>query len=252
MKKLLLASVGVVAMATAATAADLPARMPAKAPAYVVPLYNWTGFYIGGHLGWARVDLDSTLVGPIGPFPAGTGFGGRDDGFIYGGQIGFNYQVSQWVFGIEGQLSGTSDIGRNGTNTGLFLGTPFSANSTASVDWIATLAGRIGVAVGPAGNILIYGKGGVAWMDWSVCGSTTFLGVTTGGGCGGSTETGWMVGVGAEYGFTPNWSAKIEYNYLDLGTQRTTFAAGGPVIDTDLTTHIVKVGINYRFGGLFR
>jgi len=268
MKKLLLASVGVVAMATAATAADLPARMPAKAPAYVAPLYNWTGFYIGGHLGWARVDLDSTLVGAFAPFGAGASFGGSDDGFIYGGQVGFNWQTGAWVFGVEGQLSGT-DIGSSGSVTSIpTLAFPLAVTGTTSsnIDWMATLAARIGYAFGPTGNVLLYAKGGIAWLDWSVCGSTTVASIVTSGGCGGGTETGWMLGLGLEYGFTPNWSAKIEYNYLDFGKKDATLSGtscffstgdvGGQGCFTDTATgpvdtqiHMVKFGLNYRFTG---
>src|SRR5688500_16482122 len=104
MKKLLLAGVGVIAMATAAMAADLPVRGPA-APAYVAQAYNWTGFYVGAHLGWARVDLSETVVAAPAGFGTGT-VSGRDDGFIYGGQVDFNYQIGQFVIGVEGQLSG--------------------------------------------------------------------------------------------------------------------------------------------------
>src|SRR5688500_3230277 len=95
MKKLLLASVGLVAMATAALAADLPVKAPPMP--YVAPLYNWTGFYLGAHLGWARVDLDQTLLTVAAPFAAGTALGRSDDGFLYGGQIGFNWQTGAWV-----------------------------------------------------------------------------------------------------------------------------------------------------------
>jgi len=254
MKKLLLATVGVVAMATTASAADLPARMPVKAPAYVAPLYNWTGFYIGGHVGWARVDLGQTLLTAVGPFAAGTSLGGSDDGFTYGGQIGFNYQVGAWVFGIEGELSGV-DIGASGTATGVVLGVPVTINGSTGVDWIASVTGRVGYAFGPMGNVLVYGKGGIAWMDWSACASGVIGGVAFAAGCGGGTETGWTLGAGLEWGFAPNWSAKIEYQYYDFGDQRVGFVGGplaGTAINTDLSTQSVKIGVNYRFGGWFR
>lgn len=254
MKKLLLATVGVVAMATTASAADLPARMPVKAPPYVAPLYNWTGFYIGGHLGWARVDLDQTLLTTAAPFAAGTTLGRSDDGFLYGGQLGFNWQAGAWVFGIEGELSGV-DIGSSGTATGVVAGVPVTVNGSAGIDWIASVTGRVGYAFGPLGNILVYAKGGIAWMDWSACASGTAGGVFFTGGCGGGTETGWTLGAGLEWGFAPNWSAKIEYQYYDFDDQRVGFVGGplvGAAVSTDLTTQVVKVGVNYRFGGWFR
>ena len=245
MQKLLLAGVGVVAMATAATAADLPARMPAKAPAYVAQVYNWTGFYVGAHLGWARVDLSETVVAAPAGFGTGT-ISGRDDGFIYGGQVGFNYQIGQFVLGIEGQLSG-ADIGSSGTTVAVVGPTTFTVTGSSGIDWMATLAARFGVAFG---NALLYGKAGFAWMDWSASaiGTSTTAGVVTTVGTvtAGGTETGYMLGFGLEYGFTPNWSAKIEYNYLDFGNERR--SGGGFTVDSDLTTHLVKAGINYRFG----
>jgi outer membrane immunogenic protein len=235
MKRVLLASVGVLALATAsATAADLPARgaYPTKAPAYVAQVYNWTGFYVGAHVGWGRVDLTSTVIAPAGFGSAGD----SQSGFLGGGQVGFNYQVGQFVFGVEGDIAWT-DIGRTTTTT--FGGTTIVDSS--NVDWIATLAGRLGYAWGPA---LLYVKGGVAWMDWSA--SAVATGAFVGAATGGNTETGYVIGAGLEYGFTPNWSAKLEYNYLDFGTERV--ATGGLIVDTRLDTHIVKAGINYRFG----
>jgi outer membrane immunogenic protein len=254
MKKLLLAGVGVFALSAAvpATAADLPARMPAKAPAYVAPIFSWTGFYVGGHVGWARVDLTETISAAPAGFPTGS-FGDDESGFIYGGQIGFNWQINQFVIGVEGQLSG-ADIGRTVTITaapgvGAPAGTAtITATGTASVDWIATLAARFGVAFGQS---LLFAKVGAAWLDWSSSASATAftaggLVLATAAATGGGTETGWMVGLGFEHAFTPNWSAKIEYNYMDFGDSRT--GAAGLVVDTDLTTHLVKVGVNYRFG----
>jgi outer membrane immunogenic protein len=221
MKKLLLASVGVVAMATAATAADLPARYPTKAPAYVVPLYNWTGFYLGAHVGWGWADFD----------------GGKDNGFVGGGQLGFNYQINQFVIGVEGDVSWT-DIGES--VTGFVGAVPLTVSLTN--DWIATLAARAGVAVGATGNVLLYVKGGVAWTDWSV--SATALGVTASVG---DTATGYILGAGIEYGFTPNWTAKLEYNYLDFNGSSLTLA--GVTTNYDLSHSVVKVGVNYKFGG---
>jgi outer membrane immunogenic protein len=249
MKRVLLASASALLLATAvaqpAAAADLPRRVavPAAAPAYVAAVYNWTGFYIGGHLGWARVDLSESVVAAPAGFGTGT-VSGRDDGFLFGGQIGFNYQINQFVIGVEGTLSGV-DIGSSGTIVTTAGGTTFTTTGTTNVDWIATLAARFGVAFG---NTLLYAKAGVAWMDWSstATGTTTTGGLVTTVGTvsGGRTETGYVLGAGVEYGFTPNWSAKLEYNFLDFGTERRT--AGGFTVDNDLTTHLVKAGINYR------
>jgi outer membrane immunogenic protein len=98
------------------------------------------------------------------------------------------------------------------------------------------------VAVGATGNVLLYVKGGVAWTDWSV--SATALGVTASVG---DTATGYILGAGIEYGFTPNWTAKLEYNYLDFNGSSLTLA--GVTTNYDLSHSVVKVGVNYKFGG---
>lgn len=266
MKRLLLASVGLVAMATAATAADLAARPVTKAPAFIPPpLYNWSGFYIGGHLGWAGFELGETFV-----TPAGTVFNngffddrGRVDAFIGGGQAGFNYQAGAWVFGVEGQISAVN-IDRDRRHDGFVViggvNNPMAVVVNARVDFLATLAGRIGYAFGPTGNFLVYAKGGGAWLGFSGCGRATVNGVTTfNGGCGDDTLSGWMVGGGAEWGFAPNWSIKAEYNFLDFSDHNNNNIVFGPGpfnntigFGHDLQTHIVKVGLNWRFGDLFR
>jgi outer membrane immunogenic protein len=235
MKRLLLASVALVALGVAvpASAADLGVRRgPAVAPVAVAPIYNWTGFYIGGHLGWANAEHD--IVDDFGFFGPTIVSGGSADGFLAGGQVGFNYQVGQWVFGVEGQFS-WADLSRRDT-----FGIPgFSFDR--DINWLSTVAGRLGIAFG---NALIYGKGGVAFMDWSATACATGIGCASVG----DTETGWMVGVGLEYGFTPNWSAKIEYNFNRFEDVATNFI-DIPGIHNDVDIHVVKAGINYRFGG---
>ena len=248
MKRLLLASVGLVALGIAvpASAADLPRRGPAVAPVAVAPIYNWTGFYIGGHIGWAHSELDATLSQDFFPFTAGTNLsGGGNDSFLGGGQVGFNYQVGQFVFGVEGQFSWT-DAGRDAT---IFIG-PNSVTASTDVNWVATIAARFGVAFG---NALFYGKGGIAFLDWGA--DVTFAGpaVQNGTVSFGNTETGWMVGVGLEYGFAPNWSAAIEYDHLFMQDRTYTFVTPGGILagndrirqDVDLVT----VRVNYRWGG---
>jgi outer membrane immunogenic protein len=246
MKRVLLASVGLVALAVPASAADLrtrrPPPAPAVAPVVVAPVFSWTGFYVGGHVGWGRLEGDSTVADAVAGIPAGTVFGTSKDGFLGGAQAGFNWQVSQLVFGIEGQISWT-DLGRDVTVTaGLPLTT---ANVSTDVNFVATVAGRLGVAFG---NLLIYGKGGVAFLDWDS--KVAFSGPVSGSFNHGDTATGWMVGAGLEYGFTPNWSAKVEYNFLSFDSVHTTFNVGSvaTAIDRDLDMHVVKLGINYRFG----
>jgi outer membrane immunogenic protein len=212
MKRVLVASVALIALAVSASAADVRVRRtppPAPGAAVLAPFYNWTGFYVGGHLGWGDSTLDTN---------------GSSDGFLGGVQAGYNFQMNQLVFGVEGQISWT-DIG-NDTNLGAVA---------TSIDWLATIAGRLGYAFGPA---LAYGKVGVAFLDWT---SSAGRGLGTG-----DTETGWVLGAGLEYGFTPNWSAKIEYNFTSFELDRTSLVRS--TFDRELDVHLVKLGINYRFG----
>jgi outer membrane immunogenic protein len=193
------------AMPIAAQAAD------ADRPYYRAPLtafYNWTGFYVGAHAGFASTDGGS--------------------GFIGGGQAGYNYQVGQWVFGVEGQMSATSISDSAGgviTVNGVPVG---SVGAKGSLDWISTFAGRAGFAFD---RWLVYGKLGAAWAHGSasafVTGPGGSMGISTS-----DTVSGWMLGFGTEYALRDNWSAKVEYNMMD-------FDHG--------TIHAVKAGINYRF-----
>ena len=212
-----------------------------------VSVYNWTGCYIGGHVGggWANKkwsDAGGTFFAP------GTVLADHDpDGFLGGGQIGCDYQTGPWVFGVEGQAS-WSNLEKDSTFTIQFFGTiPITTRS--EIDFIATATGRVGYAFDRA---LIYAKGGVAWAHdkYSAFRSDGRLAASAS-----DTPAGWTVGGGGEYAFAPNWSAKVEYNFIDFGTNRNTFtctaaAAGLCVtapIDIYQHIHTVKVGLNYRF-----
>jgi outer membrane immunogenic protein len=256
MKNLFFGSVALLALAAAgpAVAADMPARAPVyKAAPAAVMIHNWTGFYIGGHAGWAWIDETSVLVSdPFAAFPPGfTGDTSRD-GLIAGGQIGFDWQSGNWVFGIEGDWSWTDS---NVSVPSISIAVPgLVATATGQDNWYATLTGRIGYA---QDIWLVYVKGGVAW--WNVddggfttgipgVGTATLATIT-------STRTGWTVGAGIEWALWTNWSAKIEYNYMDFGTDRYTFTTATPIVapggtvDIDTQVHAVKLGLNYRFGG---
>jgi len=229
MKKLLLSAAVLTASALPAVAADVQPRTYGKAPppVYSPPalIYNWTGFYIGGHLG--------------GAFGGDNGLQGSDARFMGGVQGGFDYQFApNWVTGIEAQYSWL-----NSNNTGIVL--PGATLVTSTNDQLGSVTGRFGYTWGPA---LLYAKGGFAWRDnpniaVSVAGAPVAF-ATSGAG-----KDGWTVGAGLEYMFAPNWSAKAEYQYYNFGT--TTFIGGPPAVvgsrfrDDDQT---VKVGVNYRFG----
>jgi outer membrane immunogenic protein len=215
----LLAAAGIALGMQSASAADL-GRPVYKAPApAVVAAYNWSGFYLGGHLGGAFSSEELTDIA------TGATASTDPDGFIGGVQAGFNWQADRWVFGIEGDWSWS---GADGSAS--LVGAPY----TSEHNWYATLTGRVGYAWD---NWLWYVKGGAAWADIDY----SYLGVTAS-----DTRVGWTVGTGLEWGLTPNWSAKLEYNYLDFGKDSYTFA-GFPV-DVDTQVHLVKAGLNYRFG----
>jgi outer membrane immunogenic protein len=227
MQKLLLGVVAAIVFAGPAMAADMPARTYTKAPVYTPPqaIYNWTGFYIGGHIGGAWAG-DNSLAGN----------GGR---FLGGVQGGFDYQfATNWVIGAEAQYSWLT----NGSSSVAF---PGAGLITSKNDQIGSVTGRFGYTWGPA---LLYAKGGYAWRD------NPNLGVSVAGTpaaftTSGNHKDGWTVGAGLEYMFAPNWSAKAEYQYYNFGS--TTFTSGpAPIVgtrhhDDDQT---VKVGVNYRFG----
>ena len=227
MKKLLLGAAALIALAAPAAAADLPARTYSKAPVYTAPqmVYNWTGFYIGGHVG--------------GAFAGDNSLQASSARFLGGVQGGADYQFApNWVIGAEAQYSWLG-----GNNNGVLF--PAGTLVTSNTNQLGSVTGRFGYTWGPA---LLYAKGGYAWRD------NNNLGVSVGGApvafaTTGNHKDGYTVGAGLEYMFAPNWSAKAEYQYYNFGS--TTFTAGTPEIvgarfrDDE---HTVKVGINYRFG----
>ncbi len=222
----LFAIAGVMTVSGAASAADI-----ARAPIYKAPpagvlqtQYDWTGFYVGGHVGygWAEKDWRDS----VGLFDVSH----QANGFLGGAQAGFNYQIGMFVLGVEGDWSWSNMSGSSNV-----LGATFNTD----VNWTATLAGRAGLAFD---RWLVYGKGGVAWANDHY--STNFYPLSTDIT---DTRMGWVVGAGVEYAFAPQWTAKIEYNYMDFGTERVSFAPGFAT-DIDQKVQTVKFGINYKFG----
>jgi len=227
MKKLLLGAASLFAFAAPAVAADIPARTYTKAPAYTVPeaVYNWTGFYIGGHLGGAFAGDNSVL--------------GSNARFLGGVQGGVDYQFApNWVVGAEAQYSWLS----NNNNAAVF---PGGTLITSNNNQLGSVTGRLGYAWGPA---LFYGKGGFAWRDNNNFG-VSVAGVPAAFTTTGSHNDGYTVGAGLEYMFAPNWSAKVEYQYYNFGN--TTFNTGpADIVGARFRDdeHTVKAGLNYRFG----
>jgi outer membrane immunogenic protein len=204
-----LSSVMLASAITASGAADAPP--PYKMPPPPPPYFLWTGFYVGAHVGagWFDGDGDGT------------------SGFVGGGQVGYNYQVNNWVFGLEGDFSGTT-LGAT-YNVPTFFG-PVSASW--SLDWISTLTPRVGYAFD---RWLVYGKAGAAWAHASASASAFGLGASVD-----STTSGFVYGVGTEYALWNNWSAKLEYNGFSFSNDSSVNSGN---------FHTVKAGLNYRFGG---
>jgi outer membrane immunogenic protein len=233
MKKLLLATVALAALgATApALAADLGAGgypYATKAPAYAAPLYNWTGFYIGGHLGGA-FSSDNNFAG----LSTGNNGNGR---FLGGVQGGADWQFApNWVVGAEAQYSWLSG------NVGAVF--PGGFGYTNNQRGLGSVTGRFGYTWGPG---LIYVKGGYAYSDNNE--TVTLNGAPVAFAINGNHRDGYTLGAGVEYMFAPNWSAKAEYQYYNFGNSNFTApAALVPFGSFRTDDHTLKAGVNYRF-----
>jgi outer membrane immunogenic protein len=234
----------------AASAADMPTKAPVYKAVEVVP-YNWTGIYIGGNVGYGWGSTQSTAVTGNANFPVGFVFDRADmTGALGGGQIGINYQVANWVFGVEGKYSWADITGSETSFSPLIAGNRTLSDS--KLTWLATATGRVGYAWN---NWLPYVKGGAAWThNESNTTTSTALGVVTATAVGSETRSGWTVGAGLEYGFWNNWSARLEYDYLDFGTASVgrTFTSGAAIGTTatrnnEMHVSVVEAALNYRF-----
>ena len=297
MKRILIGISAVASLiATSALAADLPAKAPiyTKAPVYVDPGYDWSGFYVGGNVGysWGNSSGTQTLTDPgTGTLlnSAATKF--NMDGIIGGAQIGYNWQRDKWVFGLEADIQGSGQAGNGsavcagGTATVLnslcavghrgdtapFNVPAFPVTSTLaeSLDWFGTVRGRIGGLVDP--KVLLYATGGLAYGEVSASNTVGGFNITGPQGVNGSTITpfaagysnsslrvGWTLGAGVEGVISGNWTAKLEYLYIDLGNVSGSFvtpliAPSGAFATSSYSSHItdniLRVGVNYRFSG---
>ncbi len=224
-----------------ASAADLPTKAPAYAPA---PSYNWTGFYAGVQVGGGWDSNQVTVVNSTVHFPAGYSHTpSHGSGFLGGGYAGFNYQINRFVLGIDGDYSWANLIGSESDVSPL---TGVTNNDTERVKWIATLTGRLGYAVD---NWMFFCKGGAVWAGFDGNGiiPTVETNVSL------TTRYGWTLGAGVEWGFTAHWSAKVEYDYANFGTSNynrmTTSGTSPPIIPFSATSSLntVKLALAYRF-----
>jgi outer membrane immunogenic protein len=245
MRKLISAGVGLAALTVGLRPAAGADIMPYGGPPPTVIIFSWTGFYFGAHVGgaWAQKEVAN------GPFAfAGVTYTPASPtveptGWLAGGQIGANYQAGSWVFGVEVQASWADLSGSAGCSSATVAVT-LTASCSAKVDSLGTIAGRLGVAFD---RVLVYAKGGAAWANDKYELNSAILNFNAN-----ETRWGWMVGAGLEYSFTDSWSAKIEYNYLDFGDRSVEFTDTTDQVSLDASIrqhiHVVKTGINYRFG----
>ena len=274
MKRTLLIAALFASATVPALAADLPYKAPPPAPV-MIPVVNWTGFYVGinGGYSWGKAGRELSFFNPltgiqiIPPVGSGSTSDSNLNGGLFGGQLGYNWQSGNWVFGFETDAQWTGQRGTASRLCGLLataasaclpgvaLGT--SAAVEQHLEWFGTFRGRAGVLVTP--STLLYVTGGAAYgslnTDITVT-SITPLGLPVSvTRSGESSKFGWTIGGGIESKlsmFGSNWSGKLEYLYMDLGTVESTTGIGtGVVIGTNLSTRVTdsifRAGINYHF-----
>jgi outer membrane immunogenic protein len=247
MKRLAFAVALSVGAGSAALAADLPPPMapPPRAPAVYTPvaqIYNWSGFYVGGNLGvgWNSAGSISDTLGS-------TFSTTNNIQFLGGGQVGVNYEFyGGFVVGAEAMFDWLPNTNNTINATNLAAGT---AAATINNRWLTTATGKLGYAWD---RVLLYGKGGGAWVGMSNPGITVtgapaaFTGTST-------NNFGWTVGLGVEWAFAGSWSARAEWDYIGLQNQNFTVAgsafAGDVISVNNRSINMFTAGLNYKFGG---
>jgi outer membrane immunogenic protein len=261
-------------LATNAFGADLAARPYTKAPAIGEAGYNWTGFYAGinGGYSWGKA-TESAFIGA--PFPANAVATVRQNvnGGLAGGQIGYNWQVDpRWLLGLEADGQWTGERGRSNDFLGSIrittgggdsnIVTNASLSTETKLPWFATFRGRAGFLADP--SLLLYATGGLAVGEVKFTTQSTLTAQLFGPGASGTTpltpaitfvgtalsdsqtRVGWTAGAGVEKKFSQNWSARLEYLYIDFGT-KTYFGGTANAVDVSFHDQIVRGGINYQF-----
>jgi outer membrane immunogenic protein len=259
---LVVSALVIAAPLSVASAADMALKAAPPPP----PIYDWTGFYLGlnGGYSWGKSSTDFTSTGP------GFSTSQTMNGGLGGGQIGYNWGFKHnWLFGLEADIQGTGQRGSDPlapvvvTNVLNFVPntiTTTTGNLTQKLPWFGTARARIGVLASP--TWLLYATGGLAFGEVNtsanVSATTSTLGgipITTAAASASSNNirAGWTVGAGVEGVISGPWTAKLEYLYMDLGSFSNTFTGVGAYttlgISSHVTDNILRVGLNYRFGG---
>jgi opacity protein-like surface antigen len=246
-------------------AAVMPTKAPVKARGAVLTPVNWTGFYAGGFFGVDYGTTDNRFVGSPGP----DGSKIWSVGALGGGEVGYNYQVNKWVFGVEGDIGGANIKGGRtcGAETGIdpvthfLIAGAFSPAFFACTDkmnWVATATARVGYAYE---RTLFYVKAGAAFTNDRMtancivaapggnppCTNQAGVAIATFGAS--SNRAGFTIGYGTEFDLGHNWSAKAEYDYIDFGRKTMLASDGTTFLSDHPTTSQVKIGVNYHFSG---
>jgi outer membrane immunogenic protein len=219
-------------MGASALAADLPLKAPPPPP-----VFSWTGCYVGANAGWGHATRtwNGTATTPVTtPVSIAT----RGDGFVGGGQLGCDYQAGNWVFGVEGMFDG-STINYSTSLNNILSG----ASLTDKITSFETATARVGWAWDRS---LFYVKGGGAWAQGS---GSINAPLPLSSESHTINNSGWVVGGGFEYAFTPYLSGKIEYDFMGFMNTTVNFplTTAGPVTFTHQTLQTVLAGLNYRF-----
>jgi outer membrane immunogenic protein len=263
MKKLALILTAIAAFSGSALAADLPMKAPAAVPP--VPVWSWTGFYLGGNVGYLiENDQGNTFfTQPAATFVTGQQFNAASRSFVGGVQGGYNWQVSSWVLGIEadwdwtnsnyGPFCRTADAGPPCSDAGRgFL------NFSGKTEWLASVRGRVGWTWN---QFFVYATGGGAWgrVDTTIssnclvagCGNNAVTNALT--ASFGNNRSGWVAGLGTEFVISGNWTGRVEWLHYDLGNLTTTLVAPATFgsytasYSRSLQYDTFRVGVDYKF-----
>jgi outer membrane immunogenic protein len=250
-----LAVVAIAGGVITASAADLEG-VPYTKENFIMPVYNWSGVYVGGNIGygWGR-SSDASGLSPGGPPALFTdSVRSNMNGIVGGGQLGYNSQMRNWLWGLEADFQGTGQSSNHSFTcpAGVCVtGAALPVTNREQLDFFGTVRGRLGLVIAP--TVLLYATGGLAYGQ--VDANTTLTGATRSQ----NYIPGYAVGGGIEGVIGGNWTARLEYLYLDLGTVSGTFnstvVAGGGAgtlasnFSSRITDNIVRVGLNYKFTG---
>ncbi|MBR0964435.1 porin family protein [Bradyrhizobium diazoefficiens] len=232
--------------ASAALGADLSVKAPYAAP---VSTFSWSGFYAGLHAGygWGKNDWAGGVVGD--PTTTVSPLSPKTKGVLGGVQAGANYQTGNWVVGVEWEFDLTARRANADGNVAQAGALVLNTTATSSIEWLTQFTGRAGFAVD---HTLLYLKAGIAAgeaKDGIVFGAPG-VPVAFDAGTKSNLLVGWIGGAGVEHYFAPNWSAKVEYNYVDLGSTTESYSVPVNTVFRETVSHklqIVKVGANYKF-----